>query len=286
MNGRLSLIYCVPQTITADNIFGELSKYEMTRENYCLKPKTATATTPEPRELHKQEQTKPCPQRPVSPKVSTTPPMYSDYTAVDVPNSLFWCLYIGKVGLSDYEVIPPNKHKNVEMEQKQKAITFLTSTATKWNKQINHKITNIKFRELMTDMLLNKDVDVYIAFLLSLYYDLHIYVINSEETVYMEYIPDTTKYVSGAVYANTIILKLQNSGKYSIDTEATSDKVERIQAMYRVDQLCKPVSGASTFKTPELTEVLRNLGVETTGKKADMFVEYRKYIENCGLFIV
>jgi hypothetical protein len=52
----------------------------------------------------------------------------------------------------------------------------------------------------MTDMLLNKEVDVYIAFLLSLYYDLHIYVVNSEETVYMEYIPDTAKYVSGAVY--------------------------------------------------------------------------------------
>jgi hypothetical protein len=47
-------------------------------------------------------------------------------------------------------------------------------------------------------MLLNKEVDVYIAFLLSLY-DLHIYVVNSEETVYMEYIPDTAKYVSGAV---------------------------------------------------------------------------------------
>jgi hypothetical protein len=61
-------------------------------------------------------------------------------------------------------------------------------------------------------MLLNKEVDVYIAFLLSLYYDLHIYVVNSEETVYMEYIPDTAKYVSGAVYANTVIIKRQNSG--------------------------------------------------------------------------
>jgi hypothetical protein len=79
----------------------------------------------------------------------------------------------------------------------------------------------------MTDMLLNKEVDVYIAFLLSLY-DPHIYVVNSEETVYMEYIPDTAKYVSGAVYANTVIIKRQNSGKYSIDTEATAKKSTRL----------------------------------------------------------
>jgi hypothetical protein len=122
----------------------------MTRENYCLKPKSATATaTPEPKEPHKQERTKSRPSRSVSsaiaPTPTPTPTPYSDYTAVDVPNSLFWCLYIGKVGLSDYAVIPSNRHTNVEMEQKQKAITFLTATATKWNKQINHKITNINF---------------------------------------------------------------------------------------------------------------------------------------------
>jgi hypothetical protein len=35
----------------------------------------------------------------------------------------------------------------------------------------------------------------------------------------MEYIPDTAKYVSGAVYANTVIIKRQNSGKYCIDSE-------------------------------------------------------------------
>jgi hypothetical protein len=43
------------------------------------------------------------------------------------------------------------------------------------------------------------------------------------------------------------------------------------------------MSGAATFKTPELTEVLRGFGVEPSGK-ADMYVDYRKYIENCGLF--
>jgi hypothetical protein len=37
----------------------------------------------------------------------------------------------------------------------------------------------------------------------------------------MEYIPDTAKYF--AVYANTVIIKRQNSGKYSIDTEATAE---------------------------------------------------------------
>jgi hypothetical protein len=94
----------------------------------------------------------------------------------------------------------------------------------------------------MTDMLLNKEVDVYIAFLLSLYYDLHIYVVNSEETVYMEYIPDTAKYVSGAVYANTVIIKRQNSGKYSIDTEAKATN-QQDMAMYRINQVCKPMSG-------------------------------------------
>jgi hypothetical protein len=49
----------------------------------------------------------------------------------------------------------------------------------------------------MTDMLLNKEVDVYRVFAVSVLRP-HIYVVNSEETVYMEYIPDTAKYVSGA----------------------------------------------------------------------------------------
>ena len=213
------------------------------------------------------------------------PKPYSDYTEICVPNSLFWCLYIGKIGLSEFEVLPQNKYKNVEMEQKQNAIKFLTASSTKWNKRINHKITNVKFTELMTDLLLNNEVDVYIAFLLSLYYDLHIYLVNFDETVYMEYIPDTAKYVSGGVYNNTIIIKRQNSGRYSIDTSATTDKIGKITQLYKIDNLCKPVNGVSTYKTAELIDVLKKLGVDANGKKkADIFIEYKKYIETKTFF--
>jgi hypothetical protein len=119
----------------------------MTRENYCLKPvrHRHRHRHAEPKEPHKQERTKSRPSRSVSSAIAPTPTPtpYSDYTAVDVPNSLFWCLYIGKVGLMTTRLYRPTG-TNVEMEQ-QKAITFLTATATKWNKQINHKITNINF---------------------------------------------------------------------------------------------------------------------------------------------
>jgi hypothetical protein len=48
-------------------------------------------------------------------------------------------------------------------------------------------------------------------------------------------------------------------------------------AMYRIN-----VHERAAFKTPH--RVLRGFGVEPSGKKADMYVDYRKYIENCGLF--
>jgi hypothetical protein len=77
----------------------------------CLKPKSATATaTPEPKEPHKQERTKSRPSFGTSPAHATPTPHHSDYTAVDVPNSLFWCLYIGKVGLR-LRVIPSQAHE-------------------------------------------------------------------------------------------------------------------------------------------------------------------------------
>lgn len=288
MNVGLSLMYNVPQTITPYNIIAEIAKYEMTKENYDLKsaiviPKNIIINN---NKDNKKTDSKPksAPVKFIEPQPTPEPAPYSDYTPIDVPNSLFWCLYIGKIGLSDFAVLPPNKYKNVEMEQKQNAIKFLTATSTKWNKQINHKITNVKFTELMTDLLLNNEVDVYIAFLLSLYYDLHIYLVNYDETVYMEYIPDVSKYVSGGVYDNTIIVKRQNSGKYSIDISATADKIGKITQLYRIDNLCKPVNGISSYKTAELINVLKKLGVDANGKKTDMFIEYKKYIETKSFF--
>jgi hypothetical protein len=72
----------------------------------------------------------------------------------------------------------------------------------------------------MTDMLLNKEVDVYIAFLLSLYYD-YTYTSSTAKKPCIWSISPTPQNTFGAVYANTVIIKRQNSGKYSIDTEAT-----------------------------------------------------------------
>lgn len=293
MNVGLSLMYNVPQTITIDNIISEIAKYDMTKENYDLKsaiaiPKNIIINNNINKDNNKSDsksKSKSAPVKIIESQPAPEPAPYSDYTEICVPNSLFWCLYIGKIGLSDFAVLPQNKYKNVEMEQKQNAIKFLTASSTKWNKQINHKITNVKFTELMTDLLLNNEVDVYIAFLLSLYYDLHIYLVNFDETVYMEYIPDTAKYVSGGVYNNTIIVKRQNSGRYSIDTSATIDKIGKITQLYKIDNLCKPVNGISTYKTAELIDFLKKLGVDANGKKkADIFIEYKKYIETKTFF--
>jgi hypothetical protein len=59
----------------------------------------------------------------------------------------------------------------------------------------------------------------------------------------MEYIPDTAKYVSGAVYANTVIIKRQNSETLLL----TAKKINKIMAMYRINVHER----AATFKTPE-----------------------------------
>lgn len=285
---NLSLIYNIPQLITSDNIIEKLSQYEMTRENYCLKTIDDNPKTEEKSNsiiLSTPPIIPPPPPQLKNLVKSPPPPIYSDFTPIDCSNSLFWCLYISKIGLSEFEILPPNKHKNIEMEQKQNTIKFI-NTPMKWNKKINHKITNIKFKELMTDLLLNKEVDVYSMFLLVLYYDLHIYLVNSEETVYTEYIPNTEKYISGEVYENTIILRRQHSGKYSVDYRASVDKIGKIKLLYKIDQIFKPVNGVSTYKTQELTDILNKFGIYMKCKKADMFIEYKKYIETKTFFIV
>jgi hypothetical protein len=281
-SANMLMVYKIPQVVTIDNVADYISKYEMTQENFCLSYNNNNKSREPSRETSKETSASSTP--PI--QISAPPALANtDYIPVDTPNSLFWCLYISKIGLSEYELLNQNKYKNVEMEQKQNAIKFLGASA-KWTKCINQKITNIKFKEMLSDLFTNQEIDVFTVFLLSLYYDLHIYLINRDDTVYTEYIPNTEKYSSGGLYENTIIVKMQKSGKYSVDVSPSVEKLDKIKSLYRIDHICKPVTGISTFKTPELTDILKKLGVSLTGNKSAMFVEYKHYIETKTFFNV
>jgi glucose/arabinose dehydrogenase len=97
-------------------------------------------------------------------------------------DTLFWCLYIAKNGIHEYEMINQG-YSNIEIAEKDKVMAFIKTQPSKL-KNTNVKVTNIAIQEIMSDIITNTKLNVSTLIAMSLFYKRRI-ILTKDNKLYI-----------------------------------------------------------------------------------------------------
>lgn len=184
----------------------------------------------------------------------------------DKKDTLFWCLYIAKNGIHEFNMI--NKgYSNIEMGEKQKIMEFVKSQPSRL-KNTNMKVTNVGIQEIMSDIVTNTMLSVSTLIAMSVFYKARI-ILTKENNTYINIFPTDE-------YEHTILLHKNARGEYGIDLNVTEDKIKQIESVqYCLHRYDKPLDSISNFSSDELKKLSARLGVDQTikYKKGELYQE-------------
>ena len=173
-------------------------------------------------------------------------------------NSLFWCIYIAIHGSSDYEIIG-NKYLNKEIEEKSKIYEFFKKTPLKM-KESNHKVTKVMIQEILSELMVQNKSSLLPMIAMAIYYNKIIFITKNNS--YMCFSKNNEESFSEDTLQNYIIVNYKNTDEYGIDLEITQDKITNIlNNMYQLEGIDKPLKGVSTYKSYELDDIAKKLGI-------------------------
>ena len=176
-----------------------------------------------------------------------------------IPNqhdSLFWCFYVMKQGDLKYETLP-NKNslvaKQIKIElvstiRKNKDLIKTYKFDTKSNIESNlANDNNINSKTFLSLCAVENMNVIYIS--KKTYYEL---LMNDSNVIYIVHeIPAQSKYYN----------------KYGFEM-ATEESLNTIRnSLYKIENICKPIKSASSYKVQELIEICTKLAIETINKE-------------------
>jgi hypothetical protein len=185
----------------------------------------------------------------ISKCIETNNTMNANTTTFFIPNdkdTLFWCFYIIKNGISKYTEL---QNRNYIIEKKLK-IEYVERI--KKNKQLlkNHKfsaLTNIE------DMLVNKQIiDLNTFFSLCVLEELNVFYIN-KRTFFELNINTTDK-----IY---ILKYIPNKRIYGFEETNNADLTEFREKYFKINKLDKPIKTFTSYKTDEIIEICQKLEI-------------------------
>jgi hypothetical protein len=179
----------------------------------------------------------------------------------DKKDTLFWSIYIGLNGITDYETIHRG-YGNVEIAEKHKIMTFIKERPNRL-KTTNIKLTNVGIQEIMSDIVTNATISVSNLPALAVFYNARI-ILTKENAFYIDICPEEPE---------TTLVLIKGRKGYGIHLEPDVAAIETTQfLLHRYD---KPLQAISNYTTDELKEVAKRLGVDTTKKqkKAELYQE-------------
>ena len=178
----------------------------------------------------------------------------ADYFPDQIDN-LFWCLFICKYSLDEYLQIGC-KYKNREIEEKTKAVTYQNKNPTLM-KEI--KITKVDTQTMIGDIMTNKITTLFSLQALSLYFQLHIYLVCKEKKTYIEY---NVHEKNACVIYKKYSLSDEKNTKYSIDLQFSLTHVEVIKEQFvKYDTYSKMLKNVASYKKNELELIIIKLGL-------------------------
>jgi hypothetical protein len=115
--------------------------------------------------------------------------------------------------------------------------------------------------EILSELMVQNKSSLLTMIAMSIYYNKCIYVTkNKTYLCFSNNMEDNT--ISNEDLQKYIIVNYKNTDEYGIDTEITYDKIKNIeQNMYKLESIEKPFKGVSTYKSYELDDIAKKLGV-------------------------
>jgi hypothetical protein len=173
-------------------------------------------------------------------------------------DSLFWCFYILKYGLSKYEMEVGNQHFTIEKQEKFKYIDEIRKTS---NKDLL-KTHKIKPLTLLEDDLANQPrISIKTFFALCVIENINIMLIDKRK-VYEIIMTDDPKI--HVVHRNSV------SNEHHIELDVTADAIHVYrESYYKMPSFDTEVKSMTSYKVEELLELCKKLGIilENTDKK-------------------
>jgi hypothetical protein len=192
-------------------------------------------------------------EKPCDNKISNLTPGQAD--------SLFWCIYIAIHKYEEYLMIH-NKHNMLELEWKQKLSKQITDCPSKL-KQSTHKVTKANIQEILSDfMTAPYKTNMLCVIAITVYYNIHIIIMNSTNNMRMEFLTDTH-------LAETYVIYKNEKNHYSICPEpASADELARIRSSsFLIENNEKPLKSIGSYKVDELIQYAKLFGIYNDHEK-------------------
>jgi len=181
-------------------------------------------------------------------------------------DTLFWCVYAGVFGMSEYMLIG-TKYANREWEEKNAAIVAFQKCA-KELRTTNHKITLGNIQEMMSEYMTNQSNITLLGLVgLSVYYKIQIYLIDSVKKTHLVYTPEN--------YSRTCYIYKHDKvkGKYRLSLIEND-----LANSFCLVSFTRPLRSISTYKLSELEEIARRFGINDCQKKDALYKEIAEHI--------
>lgn len=173
-------------------------------------------------------------------------------------DSLFWCVYISNYGYKEYIKVDRN-YGAKEIELKQQISTFLINNK-KYLSNSNYKMSQIKLKEITSDLLTNyKETNYNMLFGLSAYFKINYYIVHPNNKYIIK--------ISGNKDNTTnYLLYLDNYKKYSISlSEVTEEELK--EKYFLIENYLKPIKSINNYKMEELLNLSKKLNIKQEDKK-------------------
>lgn len=189
-------------------------------------------------------------------------------------DSLFWSLYILDHGYLEYMKIHIN-YGNVYLNEKKKIYDNLFCKRD-LVKSCNLRITNIKFQEIMSDLVSysNKNIDYYMLYGFIAHYKFNIIILNKDKKSYFHFKND----MNGST---THLIEIRKEKFFDISKEDIENtEIDSIYNTYvELHNFNTPMKGISSYKMDDLKMVARKLDITyDTLKKPDIYTKIYKTI--------
>ena len=240
-------------------IMSLLTPYMLTINNKSIAPKQHIET-----QLSKLDVV------PESQPISAEQPCISTLTPAQA-DSLFWCIYIAIHKYDEYLMVH-NKHNMLELEWKQKLSKQITDCPSKL-KQSNHKVTKANIQEILSDfMTAPYKTNMLCVIAITVYYNIHIIIMNSTNNMRMEFTTDThlvDAHLVDAHPTNTYIIYKNERNHYSICPEPASiAELARIRSSsLLIENNEKPLKSIGSYKVDELIMYAKLFGIYNDHEK-------------------
>lgn len=178
------------------------------------------------------------------------------------PDTLFWCIFIIANGYGEYINVGRN-YGVKELEIKQKVGQFVANCEYK-KYATNYKITNALRQEIHSELLTSqKETSFPCLMVLCCYYKINVVLVHPTSKIMLEFVSDTDE--DTPYY----VLKRDNAGKYSVDTDKKTwkDIQEMKERLVCLDNYLKPMKAMGNYKIDDLEALANRLGVFDATKK-------------------